>query len=69
VSHGHDDSQPCGPNCPVGGADGRVRIYLDNDGCNHRDNNVCPVCAELTDAEVAALREYFARLSAKRGGA
>lgn len=45
----------------VGGA----RVDLDGDGCNHRDGNVCPACAELTDDEVAALREYFARLAAK----
>lgn len=45
---------------------GSPRIHLDNDGCNHMDGNVCPACAELTDAEVAALREYFELLEAKR---
>ena len=42
---------------------GSARLHLSGDGCNHRDSNVCPACADLTDAEVAALREYFARLS------
>ena len=42
---------------------GSARLHLSSDGCNHRDSNVCPACADLTDAEVAALREYFARLS------
>lgn len=59
MSHGHSDGEPCGMYCPVGGADGAVRIHL-NDGCNHRYGNVCPACAELTDEEVAAIREYFA---------
>ncbi len=27
------------------------------------DSNVCPACAELTDDEVAALREYFERIA------
>ncbi|BCI54965.1 hypothetical protein NIIDNTM18_42430 [Mycolicibacterium litorale] len=65
--HGHDDNEPCGMNCPVGGADGAVRIYL-NDGCNHRYGNVCPACAELTDEEAAAIREY-ARLLRERSAA
>jgi len=43
---------------PVGSA----RFQFDKDGCNHLYGNVCPACAELTDAEVEALREYFARL-------
>lgn len=47
---------------PVGSA----RIHLQSDGCNHRDNNVCPACAELTDEEVRAIREYFELLRAKR---
>lgn len=47
---------------PVGSA----HIHLDNDGCNHMGGNVCPACAELTDAEVAALREYFALLESRR---
>lgn len=47
---------------PVGSA----RIHLQSDGCNHRNNNVCPVCAELTDDEVRAIREYFRSLKAKR---
>lgn len=52
---------------PVGGADGAVRIHIDDiDQCNHRDNNVCPICAELTDEEVAAIRHYFALLAEKR---
>lgn len=42
---------------------GSARVHLSSDGCNHRDSNVCPACAELTEDEVAALREYFARLS------
>jgi hypothetical protein len=46
----------------VGGA----RIHLEGDGCNHRHGNVCPACAELTEAETAALREYFALLEAKK---
>ncbi|SBS73872.1 hypothetical protein MHPYR_180100 [uncultured Mycobacterium sp.] len=45
---------------------GSPRIHLDSDGCNHRNNNACPACVELTDEEVAALREYFALLAAKR---
>lgn len=46
----------------VGGA----RIHLDDSGCTHRDNHVCPACAELTEAETEALREYFALLANKR---
>lgn len=38
---------------------GSPRIHLDGDDCNHRYNNVCPACAELTDEETAAVREYF----------
>ena len=45
---------------------GSARLHLSSDGCNHRDSNVCPACADLTDAEVAALREYFARLLRQR---
>lgn len=41
---------------------GAARIHLDNEGCNHLDGNVCPACAELTDDEASAVREYFARL-------
>ena len=48
---------------------GSPRIHLDTDGCNHRDNNACPACAELTDEETNALREYFALLEAKRAKA
>lgn len=58
MTHGHSDHEPCGPSCPVGGADGRVRIHLFEDKCNHPYGNVCPACAELTDAEAAAIREY-----------
>lgn len=46
----------------VGGA----RIHLDTDKCTHRNNHVCPACAQLTDEETEALREYFALLAAKR---
>lgn len=42
---------------------GSARVHLSGDGCNHRDSNVCPACAELTDDEVAALREYFERIA------
>lgn len=49
-------------NIPVGSA----RIHLESDGCNHRDNNVCPACAELTAAETDAIRRYFQLLKAKR---
>lgn len=45
----------------------QARIHLDG-GCDHRGPNVCPECAHLTDAEVAALREYFALLEQKRNG-
>lgn len=63
--HGHNDGQPCGLNCPVGGADGAVRLHFDG-RCDHAGINVCPQCAELTDEEVAALRKYFDLLAQKR---
>ena len=59
MPHEHDESQPCGMNCPVGGADGTIHqttidgITLCHDG-------------PFTEEEVAALREYFALLAAKR---
>lgn len=34
------------------------RIHLDDD-CSHRDNHVCPACAQLTPEETAALRELW----------
>lgn len=42
---------------------GSARLHLSGDGCNHRDSNVCPACADLTGDEVAALREYFERIA------
>jgi hypothetical protein len=60
VSHGHADHEPCGPNCPVGGADGaQHQITID-------DMTLCSI-EPFTDDEVAALREYFKLLSEKRG--
>jgi len=64
--HGHPASEPCNLNCPVGGADGAVRIHLFPDGCNHRYGNVCPACAGLTDEEAAAVREYFRLLESRK---
>jgi hypothetical protein len=57
--HGHADGEPCGMSCPVGGADGAQHsVTIDN----------ITLCANepFTDEEVAALREYFALLEAKR---
>lgn len=56
--HGHDGGQPCGLNCPVGGADGTVR-QTTIDGITLCTNE------PFTDEEVAVLREYFAQLAAK----
>lgn len=50
--HGHDDSEPCGMNCPVGGADGaRHQVTIDD----------VTLCANepFTDEEIAALRQYL----------
>jgi hypothetical protein len=47
---------------PVGDA----RVHLDGNDCNHQGRNVCPECAELTQAEVEALRHYFSLLERKR---
>lgn len=41
---------------PVGGP---VRFSNDPDTCTHADRNVCPQCAELTEAEAQAVREYL----------
>jgi hypothetical protein len=59
MPHGHDEGQPCGLGCPVGGADGTVH-QTTIDGIT-----LCTV-EPFTDEEVAALREYFALLAAKR---
>ena len=57
--HGHADHEPCGMNCPVGGADGTLH-QATIDGIT-----LCSI-EPFTDEEIAALREYFARLAAKR---
>jgi hypothetical protein len=57
--HGHADNEPCGMNCPVGGADGTTH-QTTIDGITLCTNE------PFTDEEVAALREYFALLETKR---
>lgn len=61
MSHGHADHQPCGQSCPVGGADGTTH-QASIDGIT-----LCSI-EPFTDDELAALREYFALLKAKRVG-
>ena len=57
--HGHADSEPCGLNCPIGGADGRThQTTIDGITLCHDE--------PFTDEEVTALREYFALLHAKK---
>lgn len=36
--------------------------------CTHTGRNVCQICAELTDDEAQAIREYVELLKARRGG-
>lgn len=41
-----------------------AHLHLDG-GCDHQGSNVCPTCADLTHAEVAAIRTHQALLNAK----
>jgi len=58
IGHPHGDNDICGPDCPVGGATGAVKLHF-TETCTHAGRNVCPNCAGLSDDEVTALREYF----------
>lgn len=46
---------------PVGGP---VKFTEDPDRCTHTGINVCPKCAEFTDEETAAVRQYIESLRA-----
>lgn len=45
---------------------GPVRFSNDPTACTHTVGNVCPQCAELTEAEAQAVREYLELLQAKQ---
>jgi hypothetical protein len=45
----------------------QVRWWNEPIRCTHTDRNVCPRCAELTDDEANAIREYISRLVSVRG--
>lgn len=66
MMHGHDDSEPCGLNCPVGGADGRRRV---NDTSHSATVEGITLCSDkpLTADELAALREFFRMLRRQSG--
>lgn len=57
--HGHDDSQPCGLNCPVGGADGTLHQ------ATIEGITLCTV-QPFTDEEQTALGAYFRMLRKAR---
>lgn len=45
---------------------GPVRFTVDPGHCTHAGINVCPVCAEFTEAETAAVRAHIQRLREER---